>query len=282
MSEETTQGHIDLRARYFYLGCVAIFAIRFVSNTLFSQFSQPVLIDPGIDNTYWLFHLLGIPHIATHSIIWSAVLDILLFLLPVMALLIGHRRIIAFFFSFLILTYQITYSTYSAHHYHSLIGVLFLSSAFWFGPGMRFTYIWEALRYYFFFIFLSAAMWKLSTGALFDSKQMSSILMSQHVQTIYDYPSSVMTHFYSYLIAHEGLARLFLIAGFALQISFIGGFFTKKYDRIYMLLFIAFFVTNYFLMHIVSIELFIFCLVLWDWNAMEKRQRAKDEMQSAP
>ena len=55
MSEPVTQAQIDIRARYFYLGCVLIFAMRFVSSTLFSQLSQPVLIDPGIDNTYWLF-----------------------------------------------------------------------------------------------------------------------------------------------------------------------------------------------------------------------------------
>jgi hypothetical protein len=266
MNSPATQEQIDLRARYFYLGCVAIFAIRFVASTLFSQLSQPVLIDPGIDNTYWLFHWWGIPHMVTHSVIWSAVLDILLFLIPVVASIIPGRRVYAVLFTILACIYQITYSTYAIHHYHSLLGVLFLSIPFWFGPGQRFTMLWEAARYYFFFIFASAALWKLSTGALWHSGQMSSILMSQHAQAIYDYPTSWSSHLYSYLISHPGIAQLFLWAGFAIQLSFFGGFFTRKYDRVYLALFVSFFVVNFLLMHILSLELFIFCLVLLDWE----------------
>ena len=274
MSEPVTQTQIDIRARYFYLGCVLIFALRFISGTLFSQLSQPVLIDPGIDNTYWLSHWLGIPHTVTHSVLWSAVLDILIFLLPIMASLIPGRRIVAFLFTVLVSIYQVTYSTYAMHHYHSLLGVLFLSVPFWFGPGQRFSFLWEAARYYFFFIFSSAAVWKLSSGALWEPGQMQAILMSQHAQTIYDYPDSTLTHFHSYLIAHAGVARLFLLAGFAIQFSFFGGFFTRKFDRTYLILFIAFFIMNYFLMNIVSIELFIFGIVLLDWDKIESKSIA--------
>jgi hypothetical protein len=271
MSESITQTQIDLRARYFYLGCVAIFVIRFASSTLFSQLSQPVLIDPGIDNTYWLFHWLGIPHIVTHSILWSAVLDILIFVLPLMASVISGRRIIALLFTVLVGVYQVTYSTYAMHHFHSLIGVLFLSIPFWF-RGDRFTFVWEAARYYFFFIFSSAALWKLSSGSLWDTAQMSSILMAQHAQAIYEYPDSMLTHFRSYLIVHTGIAHFFMLAGFLIQCSFFGGFFTRRFDRFYLFLFLLFFAMNYLLMNIISIELFIFCLVLLDWNKIESKQ----------
>jgi len=270
MSEPVTQAQIDIRARYFYLSCIFIFVIRFASSTLFSQLSQPILIGPGIDNTYWLFHWLGIPHLATHSVIWSAVLDILLFLLPVIASLVPGRRIVAFLFTILVLVYQVTYSTYSIHHYHSLLGVLFLGIPFWFGPGQTFTILWEAVRYYFFFIFSSAALWKLSTGSLWESSQMSSILMAQHAQTIYEYPGTMFSHLHSYLIVHTAIAQFFLWAGFIIQLSFLGGFFTKKFDRIYLILFMAFIAMNYLLMHIVSIELLIFCLVLADWDKIAK------------
>jgi hypothetical protein len=280
MTEQMTQAQINIRARYFYLGCVAIFVLRLLSSSLFSQLSQPVLIDPGIDTTYWLFHLLGIPHALTHSMIWSAVLDISLFLLVVIASLMPGRRMVAFLFTLLVLIYQITYSTYAAHHYHSLIGVLFLSIPFWFGPGLRFTYLWEAARYYFFFIFSSAALWKVSSGALFIHGQMSAILMSQHAQMVYDYPGTGFSHFHSYLIAHEGVAMLLLWAGFLTQLSFLGGFFTRKYDRIYLILFLLFFAMDYLVMHITSIGLLILCLVLLDWDKIEKGRRTRGERDS--
>lgn len=273
MSDHITQAQIDIRARYFYLLCVLIFTIRFASSCLFSQLSQPVLIGPGIDNTYWAFHWLGIPYLATHSVVWSALLDILLFLLPIIASIVTGRRIFAFLFTLLAFTYQITYSTYATHHYHSLIGLLVLSVPFWFGPGRRFTFLWEAARYYFFFIFSSAALWKLSRGTAWDSDNMSAILMAQHAQTIYEYPASLLTHLHSYLICHAGIARLFLLTGFFVQLSFLGGFFTKKYDKVYMALFVAFFAMNYLVMQIYDLEIFIFFLVLLDWDKIEKGAR---------
>jgi hypothetical protein len=153
MSEAYTLEQTNIRARYFYLCCVVIFALRFISNTLFSQLSQPVLINPGIDNTYWLMHWLRVPYLATHSVIWSAVLDMLLFFVPLMASAFSRRRLLAVLFSILVGVYQVTYSTYANHHYHSLLGVFFLSIPFWFGPGQRFAFLWQAARYYFFFIF---------------------------------------------------------------------------------------------------------------------------------
>ena len=279
MSEITTQSQINLRARYFYLGCVLLLGIRFTSSTLFSQLSQPVLINPGIDNTYWLFHWFGIPRMVTHSVVWSAVLDILLFLLPIIASIIQGRRIYAFLFTILIFVYQITYSTYSMHHYHGLIGILFLSIPFWFGQGQRFTLVWEAVRYYFFFIFGSAALWKLSTGGLWSSSQMSSILMAQHAQTLYEYPTSYLSQFHSYLISHAAIAQAAYWLGFLIQLSFWGGFFTRKFDKVYLALFVSFIITNFLLMHILSLDLLIFSLVLFDWHQIEQKQLSTTPIQ---
>jgi hypothetical protein len=269
MNDMITQEQIDIRARYFYLACVVIWVVAFFSNTLFSQLSQPVLIDPGIDNTYWLFHYLGIPHRATHSVLWSAVLDIFLFLIPVTASLISRRQMHAVIFTALLLIYQITLSTYSIHHYHTLVGVLFLSIPFWFKPGARFTFAWEGVRYYFFFVFASASIWKICRGSAFDSHQMSHILMAQHAQYIFDYPDFILTRLYTYLITHYQLSFAMLISVVIIQFSFIGGFFTKKYDRIYLILLIAFCIFNYVVMHINSADLLIFSLVLIDWDKIQ-------------
>jgi predicted MFS family arabinose efflux permease len=95
--------------------------------------------------------------------------------------------------------------------------------------------------------------------------------MDQHAQSIYDYPGTLSTRFYSYLIAHDGLAQVLMLSGVAIQASFIGGFFTRKYDRVYLFLFIAFFVVNFILMHILSLELFILLIVLLDWDKIDHK-----------
>jgi hypothetical protein len=272
MSDTITQWQINLRARYFYGACLFLFTIRFASSTLFSQLSQPVLISPDIDNTYWIMHWLGIPHLTTHSAILASLLDISLFFLPIIASILPGRRIYAIAYTILIFIYQITISTYSIHHYHGLIGVLFLSIPFWFGQGERFVILWQAVRYYIFFIFSSAAVWKLLNGGLWDSHQMQHILMAQHAQYIYDSPASLTSQIASYLISQPLVSQAILIAGFVLQASFIGGFFTRRLDRIYLILFINFFVVNYLVMHIFSVELLILCLVLLDWEKIEQKE----------
>jgi hypothetical protein len=103
-------------------------------------------------------------------------------------------------------------------------------------------------------------------GALWHDGQMSAILMAQHAQTLYESPNSLLSQVHAFLISHPGAAQCCLWSGFLIQLSFIGGFFTQRFDRIYLILFILFFAINYLIMDIVSIELFVFCLVLIDWD----------------
>lgn len=270
----TTQAQIDLRARYFYLGSAAVLVLGFVSNVLFSQLSRPVLIDPGIDNTYWLIHWLGIPRAVTQSIFGSPVLDLTLFFSALAAAAISRRRVYAVIFSVLLFIWHITLSTYSIHHYHSLLGLLILSVPFWCGAGERFTYLWEAARYYFFFMLASAGLWKLTRGAIFDPHQMVNILKAQHAQYLYDYPDGLFASLYTYLISHASLSAGLLISMMLIQLSFLGGFFTRRFDRIYLYVFIFFIVMNYIIMHISSLPLLVFALVLIDWDRIEAKQVA--------
>lgn len=268
----TTQAQIDLRARYFYLGSAAVLILGFVSSVLLSQLSRPVLIDPGIDNTYWLMHWLGVPGVVTHSILWAPVLDLVLFFSALAAAALSPRRTYAIVFSVLLFIWHITLSTYSMHHYHTLVGMLVLSVPFWFGQGERFTFLWEGARYYFFFMFASAALWKLTRGAIFDPHQMVAILKAQHAQYLYDYPDGLFAPLYTYLISHAGLSQTLLISMMLIQLSFLGGFFTKRLDRIYLYLFIFFVIINYLVMHISSLPLLVFVLVLIDWDRVAQKQ----------
>lgn len=266
----TTQAQIDLRARYFYLGSAAVMVLAFLSNVLLSQLSRPVLIDPGIDNTYWLIHWLGIPQAVTRSIVWAPVLDLTLFFSALAAAALPRRRVYAIVFSVLLFIWHITLSTYSIHHYHTLVGMLVLSVPFWFGPGERFTILWEAARYYFFFMFASAALWKLSRGGVFDPHQMVAILKAQHAQYLYDYPNGIFAPLYTYLISHAALSQAILIAMVLIQLSFLGGFFTRRFDRAYLYIFILFIIMNYLVMHISSLPLLVFVVTLIDWDKVEK------------
>jgi hypothetical protein len=154
-----------------------------------------------------------------------AVLQILLFLLPVAASMVSARRIYAILFSLIVLVYRVTFGTYAANHYHSRGGT-FLSIPFWFAAGQRFGLTWQAVRYYFLLCSHLPPSGSYAANLAFDPHQMSHMLTAQHAQHMYDYPDSIFTQLHSYLIAHYRVSSALLLTMVLVQLSFVGGFFT--------------------------------------------------------
>jgi hypothetical protein len=95
--------------------------------------------------------------------------------------------------------YNIVFATYSAHHFHSLMGLIIVSITFWTADEARHQRLWEGARYYFLFVMVSAALWKLFRGAAFQPDQMVNILKAQHAQYFAEHGPSGLTSFYQYL-----------------------------------------------------------------------------------
>ena len=267
MKTEATFSNYEMRVRYFYIAVIVILFFHFFSNVLFSELGTPALVNPSIDNFYWLFQYVGLHKLFTQSVFLPAIGDISIAILTLLCVFsTSYRAIWTVSFTLLFGIYCITFNTFSGHHYHGLMGILFLSVTFWFKPGLRFELLWEAARYYFLFLFSSAAFWKICRGSIFEENQFSNILKSQHAQYLYQHTTSYQSSIYQYLISHASISHWVLIGAVVLQLCFFVGFFTKKYDHTLFLLALFFSVLNFFIMGIFSFELIVMGMTLLDFE----------------
>ncbi len=252
----------------FYILCLVLLLIRYNANVLISQLNNPALVYPSADNTYWIFLLSGIPNFLVSNSFVSMAFDLILLASTVMCAINCNKREYALVFCVFIWIYFLTFNTYSAHHYHGLIGVLMLSIPFLSGKAKTFSYLMEMVRYYYLFFFASAALWKLFRGSVFHSGQLKATLMEQHVGYLAQNPDSFRADLVTYFISHQQAGDLIFILTFFLQLIFIIGFFTQKTDRWLFWIAVIFHLMNWMVMRIFSIELIVFNLMLLNWKTI--------------
>lgn len=253
---------IEQRSRWYFYFAMIWLVYRFWGNTLFSNLAEPVLVYPSIDNIFWLFHWLNIPAFITQHQLIATVFDLLLFFLPILFIK-GQNKWYAVAYTMLIATYHIVFATYSAHHFHSLMGLIIISISFWTADKARHQRLWEGARYYFLFVMASAALWKICRGSAFQPDQMVNILKAQHAQYFAEHGQTGLVSFYQYLMQNTAVAQGFYWLAIVLELAFLVGFFTKKWDKLLLFFFFAFIITNYFVMGIFSFELSVFGILLW-------------------
>ncbi len=258
----------QLKAYFVMAFCLLIFFIRFLSNALLSQLAGPTFFFEQPEWVYGLLYESGIGQFIIKSYIITGVFDGMLFFLPLVFLL-TLNRIFAFSFTVLALLYFMLFNIIAGHHYHSLVGLVVISIPFWSNREERFNFLWQGARYYLLYIFASAALWKIARGSAFSPHQLSNILMAQHVDFLYQHPDALRAKIAAYLITHPAISFGLLLANVLVQLSFAIGFFTKKFDTILFYLALLFVVANYFVMGIVSSELLILTLTLWNWDKVE-------------
>lgn len=125
-----------------------------------------------------------------------------------------------------------------------------------------FYFLMHGLRYLFLFFFASAALWKFYQGGIFNTQQMSGILLMQHKEFLVSFPDSWYSGMIYWIVRHPLVGYSLYQAATVLEFSFMVGFFTKKYDRLLVLLFALFLITDYFFMRIPYFEIVPLCLPL--------------------
>ncbi len=272
-----TNANHAYRLKSFAVFGFGLFVIlyRFYSSTMLSELANPIvpeLVFPSIDNSYWLLLLSGVPQfLLSHSYLITFV-DLLLFVLPLAAMFSDKKQGLAIAFTIFYTLYFFIFNTYSGHHYHGLFGLLIISIPFWTNKPERFNLLWRAVRYYLLFLFVSGACWKLFRGAAFDPMHMHNILLQQHGQLLAEQPGSFYAQGIRWLLNHPTVSYSMFLATTIIEFSFIIGFFTARFDRVLLVLFLLFCITNFLVMHIVSAELLVLGATLVDWDRIAARQ----------
>jgi hypothetical protein len=125
-----------------------------------------------------------------------------------------------------------------------------------------FYFILHALRFFFLFFFVSAAMWKFVQGGIFNTEQMSGVLLYQHKEYLVSSPGFWYTSFIYWLVNHRHTSYLLYAGATVLELFFAAGFFTKKLDRFLVCACILFLVTDLLLMRIPYWEITPFLITL--------------------
>jgi hypothetical protein len=269
MKQSEANNNMALKTKFVYGMGLVIALYHFIANTLFSQLQQPLIIYPDIDNTYWLVHLLNIPRYIIQHPVLAVALDMSLFALPILFLLFGYRWI-AILYTLLVALYSICFNSFAAHHYHGLIGLVIMSIPFWFNKEEKFALAWDGARYYFFFVFASAGLWKLFRGSWLLPEHFSNLLLEQNITYIVHNTSGFFRAIVTFFIDNKGAAFVLYLTVIIAQLAFLIGLFTKRFDRFFFMAVLVFFVFNYFIMGIVSFELLVLSLTVTNWDVMPR------------
>ena len=92
---------------------------------------------------------------------------------------------------------------------------------------------------------------------------MSGILLFQHKELLANSPGFWQSNLITFLVEHKILSYILYLSTVLLELSFIVGFFTKKFDRLLILGFIFFLLMDHLIMRIPYYEVSPLLLTLW-------------------
>lgn len=255
----------------------AVFLFFFIDSRLLSQY-QPIFFNYDHDLTEFLLIFTGIPKwIIDHPGSFLAA-DILVLLIP--AILLGYyikkgrfSLILGVLFSFLLSFYLVLANLFWQVHYEPFILYVLLSLAFWTNTKKTFYTLLSGCRYYFLYIFVSAALWKLLRGALSNGEEMSRILLLHHSDLLSRACNSLSCRAYFFLIDHPALSWWLYFCGVLLEGSFIIGFFTRRRDKMLLGFAILFVAADLLVMRIPYWTILMGTVTLWI-GALPRRNAA--------
>lgn len=254
--------------RLIWMALLLIWVYRAVQGLLLNDLLGLPFVAVKADNAFWLYHLMGIPHLlhAYPSIAW--LLDLAWLFLCLWKTYQPQANKLSYWMPLLICNYFILFNSKATHYEHLLVAALFMSFILIVRQQRLFILLWANLRYYVLFVMVSAWAWKAWRGSLWLEHQMSEILKLQHMELLINYPDAWYSQIISYLIAHPEWSCWLWYAGWLLEASFVIGFFTRRFDRILGICFLGFFLMDYVLMQLCFIEFCIFALVFYPFRAL--------------
>jgi hypothetical protein len=137
-----------------------------------------------------------------------------------------------------------------------------------------FYFFLHGLRYFFLFFFASAGVWKLVQLGAFNTEQMSGVLLFQHKEFLTSSHGSWYSTFIYWLINHSTASYLLYVAGIIIELFFIVGFLTRKYDRWLIAGFVLFLLFNAIIMriHYWEVSPFLLTLVFSKYTLPDERR----------
>jgi hypothetical protein len=240
-------------ARAIFTWLFLVLVYFFINNSLVSQLQEPVLVYPGSDNTFWLLHILNIPQFLLKHYWAGLSFDILLTCSCITCIIVPQQRFFTWTTIAGVWILYIVYCSTAGKHY-AQIGYLLTPIPFLVLSANKFDMLWELLRYWVCFLYLSAGIYKIYYGGFGYQATMSNILFQDNADWFVFYKEGMQFDTCHYLIQHPVIAQwLYRLATFT-DLFCIIGFFTKRFDKWILAGLLGFHLANLFLLHISFVE----------------------------
>ncbi|HVS97803.1 MAG TPA: hypothetical protein VHE54_15015 [Puia sp.] len=257
----------NLLLTVYFLFYFFVFFFFALDHRLLSQV-RPVLFWYNRDLAELTLIGLGLPRwMIAHPAAFAA-MDGLVFTIPASLIVFAARkkrfsRPLGWFFTLFFALYILLADIFWQVHLEPFVVYWLLSFCFLTNDERTFYRILRLCRYYFLYLFVSAAVWKIARGAVFHGQEMSHILLVHHGYLLSGDCDTWTCGMYRWLIAHPAYAQSLYIASVVLEASFLAGFFTRRFDRLLILLSIVFVVADLVVMRIPYWTLLVGAAALW-------------------
>jgi hypothetical protein len=252
-------------ARIVFCWLFVILLYFFATGSLLSQMQLPITIYPGSDNSFWLLHILNVPQFLLSNYLVALLFDLVLTSSCIICIFVPQQRLFTWITVIGVWVLYICYCTTAGKHY-AQIGYLLTPIAFLAVKEAKFSLLWELLRYWVCFLYVSAGLYKLYYGGFADAATMSNIVAQSNADWLPFAHSGVQSSSARYFIENPGFAQWFYRAATLFDLALITGFFTKKADKWLLAGLLSFHVGNYFLLHISFVEQSLIFAPLMPWQ----------------
>jgi hypothetical protein len=247
---------------FFYL-----LAVYKLLNGMWMFQMMPKLFLNRFDGFTWVFMKTGIHQWLIDNPAGWGIFDTLFYSFPLIFFL-GHNvfrtgsTLVAALMLVINWVYVQCYTLYPTNSIEAHTAWLLFPVAFLVSNPKTFRLLIEGLRYFFLFFFVSAGVWKIVNGGLFYPDQMSGVLLFQHADLLSSSPGYWQTGMIEWLIDHPQAGYLLYVLSAVMELLFLVGFFTKKYDKLLIIVFIIFLISDQLVMRIPYYEVLPYLITL--------------------
>lgn len=219
---------------------IGLWVYRYLTGGLLHSISDAKIFDLWLDRSFWLLFLSNIPQTIIKNEVLCFLLDFTILLLP-LVFWISKKRIflVAFLVSYIVFSF--TYEAYG--FFHSKTSLLpLLGFLPYLSKKATFDLLFKGIRYYLIFVMVSAGLYKIFNGGVFDFYYFNSILINQHFLAIAENKHLPLI---SFLMKQPLICYGIYLGGTLIELFYVMGCFTYKYDK-FLLVFLGLFIASTF------------------------------------
>jgi len=229
---------------------------------------DPFVFQTRFDGITWLIMQTRIHQFLLHQQGGFMLMDIFFYSMPLIYLQVYKKsRNYIGLAGFIMLVvnwfYVQVYTLYPTNSIEGHIGWLLFPVLFMMRGLGSFYYVFHGLRFFFLYFFVSAGFWKIYEGGLFNIGQMSNLLLYQHKEQLVSSAGHWYTDFIYWMVRNPVISYMLFLLSTLMELAFLTGFFTKRYDRWLLRIFLLFIVADLIIMKINYFEVLPFLLTLY-------------------